>query len=155
MAKIIKFHSEMDKQIFLWLRDNQNLPAMERIEHIKEVIRTQNLDAEILLHLAASSFNTFYEFSKTPDRLNDLHAATIKKLPEISDYLQKRKSGKLGAAAKHKKTDAAKEEIKKIWAAGKYSSRDVCAEQECAALNISFSTARRALRNTPEPTRNT
>ncbi len=41
--------------------------------------------------------------------------------------------------------------IKSIWASGKYSSRDVCAEQECAALNMSFSTARKALRGTPSP----
>lgn len=42
-------------------------------------------------------------------------------------------------------------QIRRIWATGKYSSRDLCAEEECAALNISFSAARKALRNTPEP----
>jgi len=42
--------------------------------------------------------------------------------------------------------------IKAAWASGKYTSRDVCAEQECAAIGMSFSTARKALRNTPEPT---
>lgn len=41
--------------------------------------------------------------------------------------------------------------IRSIWASGKYASRDICAEQECAALGMSFSTARRALRNTPDP----
>lgn len=43
--------------------------------------------------------------------------------------------------------------IRQAWASGKYSSRDICAEQECAALGMSFSAARRALRNTPEPVR--
>jgi hypothetical protein len=42
-------------------------------------------------------------------------------------------------------------EIQAKWASGKYSSRDVCAEQECAALNMSISTARKALRGTPDP----
>lgn len=42
--------------------------------------------------------------------------------------------------------------IREIWASGKYTSRDVCAEQECAVLGMSFSSARKALRNTPEPT---
>lgn len=42
-------------------------------------------------------------------------------------------------------------EIRQIWASGRYSSRDVCAEQECAALGMSFSSARKALRNTPDP----
>lgn len=41
--------------------------------------------------------------------------------------------------------------IRQAWASGKYSSRDICAEQECAALGMSFSTARKALRGTPDP----
>ena len=41
--------------------------------------------------------------------------------------------------------------IREAWASGKYTSRDVCAEQECGGLEISFSTARKALRNTPNP----
>ncbi len=41
--------------------------------------------------------------------------------------------------------------IREIWASGKYSNRDTCAEQECGALGMSFSTARKALRNTPAP----
>jgi hypothetical protein len=46
-------------------------------------------------------------------------------------------------------------QIRDIWASGKYSSRDRCAEEECAALNMSISAARRALRNTPDPTPST
>ncbi len=43
--------------------------------------------------------------------------------------------------------------IQDVWASGKYSSRDVCAEQEWAELGFqSFATARKALRNTPDPT---
>lgn len=45
----------------------------------------------------------------------------------------------------------AKEAIRTIWASGKYSNRDRCAEEECAALGMSFSTARKALRGTPDP----
>jgi hypothetical protein len=41
--------------------------------------------------------------------------------------------------------------IRAAWESGKYSSRDLCAEQECAAIGMSFSAARKALRNTPEP----
>lgn len=43
--------------------------------------------------------------------------------------------------------------IRKLWASGKYSSRDLCAEQECAGLEMSFAAARKALVNTPEPSR--
>jgi hypothetical protein len=43
--------------------------------------------------------------------------------------------------------------IRQIWASGKYTSRDRCAEEECGALGMSLSSARKALRNTPEPSR--
>jgi hypothetical protein len=49
----------------------------------------------------------------------------------------------------HEKRDA----IRAIWASGKYDTRDRCAEEECAAFGLSFATARRHLRNTPEPSR--
>lgn len=63
--------------------------------------------------------------------------------------------GKTAADALHSKPGGSRdkmEEIRAAWASGKYSSRDVCAEQECAALGMSFSAARKALRNTPQPT---
>lgn len=46
---------------------------------------------------------------------------------------------------------AKREQIRQIWASGKYSSRDICAEQESAALGMSFKAARNALVNTPDP----
>lgn len=62
---------------------------------------------------------------------------------------------KFAAAQRHKRTNEAKAEIVKIWSSGKYSSRDRCAEEECAALDLAFSTARKALIGTPEPTSKT
>lgn len=62
---------------------------------------------------------------------------------------------KLWADIQHSKPGGSRDKRKQIcdaWASGKYSSRDLCAEQECAALEMSFSTARKALRNTPNPT---
>lgn len=48
--------------------------------------------------------------------------------------------------------DAAKRgAICDLWASGKYSSRGVCVEQECAGLAMSPDTARKALVNTPDP----
>ena len=41
--------------------------------------------------------------------------------------------------------------IQEIWASGKYTSRDRCAEKEGEGLGMSYSTARKALRNTPNP----
>ncbi len=42
-------------------------------------------------------------------------------------------------------------QVREIWASGKYSSRDLCAEEECAALEMSYAAARKALKNTPDP----
>ena len=43
------------------------------------------------------------------------------------------------------------QQIRAIWATGKYTSRDRCAEEECVALDMSISTARKALINTVDP----
>ena len=59
------------------------------------------------------------------------------------------KGGKAKAA--NRGTEAAKDAIRAAWASGKYSSRMICAEQEAAAMGISVDTARKALRNTPDP----
>ena len=89
----------------------------------------------------------------------------ILKISELSDErrkqylfagrsLDRKLRAKHAANTRHSKPGGSreiKEKIRAIWATGKYSSRDICAEQECAALGISFSTARKALINTPTP----
>jgi hypothetical protein len=62
--------------------------------------------------------------------------------------------GQKAANALHDKPGGSNEKkaaIRAIWASGKFDKRDVCAEQECGALNMSFSAARKALRNMPKP----
>jgi hypothetical protein len=63
-------------------------------------------------------------------------------------------TARAAANARHNRPGASRdkqEQMRSIWATGKYSSRDLCAEEECGALNMSFSAARKALRNTPDP----
>lgn len=58
------------------------------------------------------------------------------------------------ANAKHDKPGGSRDkqqQIREIWASGKYSSRDRCAEEECAALGVSYKAARNALVNVPKP----
>jgi len=67
---------------------------------------------------------------------------------------QRKIVAKKGGEALHSKLDGSREKrrlIQEAWASGKYTTRDICAEEECGALKMSFSTARKALRNTPEP----
>lgn len=61
---------------------------------------------------------------------------------------------RFAANAQHAKPGGSRDKqvaIRACWATGKYTSRDRCAEEECAALGMSFATARKALRNTPDP----
>jgi len=68
----------------------------------------------------------------------------------------RKRIARTAANAMHSKSGGSRDkqtEIRKIWASGKYSDRNACAEQECAALDMAFSTARKALVNTPDPDR--
>jgi hypothetical protein len=69
--------------------------------------------------------------------------------------LLKSENAKRAANRRHDKPNGSRdkaEKIRAIWATGKYSSRDLCAEQEYAALGYgSFKAARNALKNTPDP----
>ncbi len=67
-----------------------------------------------------------------------------------------KKRGKAGADALHDKKGGSREKMAKIraiWASGKYTSRAMCAEQECAALDWSFDSARNALKGVPKVVR--
>lgn len=62
--------------------------------------------------------------------------------------------GKAGADALHSKPGGSRDkkfEIRAIWATGKYATRERCAEEEHDAVGMSFSSAIKALRNTPKP----
>ena len=67
----------------------------------------------------------------------------------------RKQNAKHAVNAKHARTAARRSEQQKqilaAWDSGRYTSRDRCAEEECGALGMSFSTARKILRNTPEP----
>lgn len=62
--------------------------------------------------------------------------------------------GKTAADARHDKAGGSRskaEEMRLLWASGRFTSRDRCAEEECGAVGLSYSTARKALRGTPDP----
>ncbi len=67
-----------------------------------------------------------------------------------------KQNAKAAADARHNQPGGSREKrnaIRAIWASGKYTSRDRCAEEECAALGIASSTARNALKKQPNPKR--
>jgi hypothetical protein len=70
----------------------------------------------------------------------------------------RKKKAQDAANIRHNKPGGSRDKqqrIRQIWASGKYSSRDLCADEEAAALGMAPSTARKALRNTPKPKRRT
>ena len=74
----------------------------------------------------------------------------------VGSVAWRKQTAKAAANARHNRPGGSRDKqrrIREIWATGKYSSRDICAEQECAALGMSFSAARNALKNTPVPSR--
>jgi len=69
-------------------------------------------------------------------------------------HLERTRTANKGADAKHNKPGGSREKqakIRAIWAGGNFTSRDRCAEEECAGLDMSISAARKALRKTPDP----
>ena len=91
------------------------------------------------------------------DRFERVHS--MKRGGEVgrsSNFHDFSKFGKKGAEALHTKLGGSREKhakIRAIWHSSKYQTRDRCAEQECDALGMSYSAARKALRNTPDPKR--
>ena len=76
--------------------------------------------------------------------------------PEIGSAEWRSQNARTAVNAKHDRPGGSREKqirMRGLWATGKYFSRDVCAEQECAALGMSFAAARKALKGTPDPTR--
>jgi hypothetical protein len=74
----------------------------------------------------------------------------------VGSVMWRKQTAKAAANARHNRPGGSRDkrrQIREIWATAKYSSRDLCAEQEYAALGMSFSAARKALRNAPKPVR--
>lgn len=146
------FQTPTEQKISHWLYSNKDLPEVDRVKQIKGML--EELAPESLFNYAVSvslSNCTFLE-------MINVSMAAVSGNWNINNNLHaqvRSDTGKIAADNRHSKAGGSRDlrgQIKAIWATGKYTSRDICAEQECAALNMSFSTARKALRNTPNPT---
>lgn len=99
------------------------------------------------------------DHEKDINRMAD-HAMEALKLAERQVLLKAHmqvsasKRGKKAADQRHGQPGGSRDKREKIlalWLSGKYSSKDRCAEEECAGLEMSFSSARKALRGAPDP----
>lgn len=129
----------------------------------------QEEEIEELISLNNEAVSALQAFSFTNDSIegaNEIQTYLLRLLEEndnsaarkLNEGLQLIRSAKARNAAlvranKPGGSVETREELCKIWASGKYDSRNRCAEEECAALGISFTTARKALIGTPDPDR--
>jgi len=73
--------------------------------------------------------------------------------PELKQKILSDK-GRHAANERHNQDGGSRDKRRQVqneWSTGKYKTRDECAEKVSESLNISFATARKALRNTPSP----
>lgn len=71
-----------------------------------------------------------------------------------SQKIERIELAKKAAEVRYEKPDSYHkkgEKIRQIWATGAYKNRNLCAKMECEKIGISYETARKHLRNTPEP----
>jgi hypothetical protein len=104
----------------------------EAVTRVSEATRTHNEETEKIIRLQDEMVELFKD---------ELRARVTEATAR----------GKKAADGRHGKPGGSREKRKKIlqaWESGKYKSRDMCAEQECGSLGMSFSAARKALRNT-------
>lgn len=128
---------------------------------IQEIIRWQETfgqmtEAADIVDLVDNLSGEEPDFDKAEDWLesnrNELTAEKLRNivyaamLQGVSNCMRK------VSLERHAENHQLAKNIISIWASGKYSSRDVCAEQEYSGLGFgSFKAARNALINTPDP----
>lgn len=81
-----------------------------------------------------------------------LTAGHLQEELKITPAKVRKEASKKATDARHKESRSRANIIKSVWATGKYSNRDICAEQEYLGLGFnSFKAARNALKQTPDP----
>jgi hypothetical protein len=100
--------------------------------------------------------------SNVPDQTKKLVETIVELTKTVEDAgrmgfkIAAQKASELGrkkAIARHEQGKFAerKAELIKTWLEGKYATKTRCAEKECMRLAMSFDTARKTLRNVPNP----
>lgn len=119
----------------------------------------QHETLKLMLKAQEKYIELLQKYIKDDEILSDCKSMIIDKHHELDvqivshekllqkDQDDKSNKARFAALKKHEPKNKAKNQIREIWATGKYSSKDICAEQECASLGLSFSTARKALIN--------
>lgn len=143
-----------DVAAYLWVSFDTNSPAPPSNINFDWSLINRFAQSQMVATFGILALAFGYKASAASSLMNMAPRAAIQAFAlleaERRSYVASR-----AANAMHDKPDgsrARQKAIQRAWASGKYTSRDRCAEEECAALDMSFAAARRALRNTPDPT---
>lgn len=127
------------------------------VEELTELLRSREFAIKILFD--DFSDNPHVSLSRFEEIMNGKLELPNKTIQRIKKGLLQQRStkGQRNAEARHGAPNGYRAKgaaVRLAWASGKYASRDRCAEEVSHDLGISFSTARKALRNTPDPKKN-
>ncbi len=136
-------------------------PPMVRFQSIRRLEEAALIHANLTKSLAKGRLLT-NAFATIAGMIRVIRAAAgclgVEWASAVESKAARSATSRNSANARHDKPGGARDKqdaIRALWATGKYSSRDVCADEEWASLQMSRSTARRALINTPEPVKPT
>lgn len=145
------------KELRKWLTLDvaTNLLAMYMVasELDEKIIASQDVVAEHLGKIVVHHKNAHLKAANFASITSLIARLSLEKIDRTRRRASNR--GKVAATIRHNQAGGSvskREAIQKLWASGKFASRSVCADQECAGLNMSYDAARKALRNTPNPT---
>lgn len=147
-------HADRKISIMSQIADWESIATPTALDLSEQEKRLLELRQE-LDHLEAEVFVGAIE-PITADQPELIPTVNAQKEPALGSLEWRSQNARDAANALHNQPGGSrdkKRQIRELWASGKYSSRDLCAEQECAVLNMSISAARHALNNTPNPSR--
>lgn len=156
-----KFKSDQDVLAFLFTTFRRNMYRLLRNKAVEECDKGKsklldNLCTDIAIYILCEIDNAFYfifldDMESYNKSLIDIvtHRNLLKELSEYKEksFHLRRQKASFAAKKRHEPMNAAKEKLRAIWASGKYTTKERCAEMECEALKMSYDTARKALRN--------
>lgn len=150
------------ESVLRWSADGTRctLGALRAHPHLGEI--TFVLDSEMSLKFAGVRLPLIHALKLHEGRLR-LSSATllrhathkhVQPRSGVGSVAWRSQRARDAAIARHRQPGGTIDKQKKIraeWATGKYRTRDDCAESVGRKIGLSFSAARKALRNTPEP----
>lgn len=151
--KIIPFHSDLHRDITLFLSSNRHLSQNERITEVSTLIQVAlmegKLDSQALLHYAACGFLTLDAFFQHTQKFPEQLLMSLKGGKEIADRIEKEKRAK-GGRAKGASKQRAKSFVHEQWGKGRTDgtltgrykaqfAREMLKNPRCASLESSES----------------